>query len=122
MSVVQNAGYQDIRDYIQANWKYIELRDEEQDPVLRIGIEDPRVTWTHTTGAQTLEMTCVIKGSDSDVASLLPQTFAGAALFKVASGGSAMSEEVFTNFTMSSASDQLTIVYQLEVPEVPQDS
>lgn len=122
MSVVQNAGYQDIRDYIQANWKYIELRDEEQDPVLRIGIEDPRVTWTHTTGAQTLEMTCVIKGSDSDVASLLPQTFAGAALFKVASGGSAMSAEVFTNFTMSSASDQLTIVYQLEVPEVPQDS
>ena len=122
MSVVQNAGYQDIRDYIQANWKYIELRDEEQDPVLRIGIEDPRVTWTHTTGAQTLEMTCVIKGSDLDVAPLLPQTFAGAALFKVASGGSAMSEEEFTNFTMSSESDQLTIVYQLEVPEVPQDS
>ena len=30
MSVVQNAGYQDIRDYIQANWKYIEFRDEEQ--------------------------------------------------------------------------------------------
>ena len=36
MSVVQNAGYQDIRDYIQANWKYIELRDDEQDSVLRI--------------------------------------------------------------------------------------
>lgn len=122
MSVVQNAGYQDIRDYIQANWKYIELRDEEQDPVLRIGIEDPRVTWTHIAGAQTLEMTCVIKGYDSDVAPLLPKTFAGAALFKVASGGSAMSEEEFTNFTMSSESDQLTIVYQLEVPEVPQDS
>lgn len=118
MSVVQNAGYQDIRDYIQANWKYIELRDGSQNPVLRIGIADPRVTWTHTAGAQTLEMTCVIKGNDSDVASLLPQTFAGAALFKVASGGSAMSAEVFTNFTMSSESDQLTIVYQLEVPQV----
>ena len=35
---------QDIRDYIQANWKYIELRDESLNPVLRIGIEDPRVT------------------------------------------------------------------------------
>jgi hypothetical protein len=33
-----------------------------------------------------------------------------------------MSEEEFTNFTMSSESDQLTIVYQLEVPEVPQGS
>lgn len=118
MSVVQNAGYQDIRDYIQDNWKYIELRDEDQNPVLRIGIEDSRVTWTHTAGDQTLEMTCVIKGSDSDVADLLPQKFAGAALFKVESGGSAMSEEEFTTFTMSSESDQLTIVYQLEVPQV----
>lgn len=118
MSVVQNAGYQDIRDYIQDNWKYIELRNESQNPVLRIGIGDPRVTWTHTAGAQTLEMTCVIRGNDPDVVSLLPQTFAGAALFKVASGGSAMSAEEFTNFTMSSASDQLTIIYQLEVPQV----
>jgi len=116
MSVVQNAGYQDIRNYIQDNWKYIELRDENQDPVLRIGIGDSRVTWTHTAGAQTLEMTCVIKGSDSDVKNLLPKTFAGAALFKVESEGSAMSEEEFTNFTMSSESDQLTIIYQLEVP------
>lgn len=118
MSVVQNAGYQDIRDYIQANWKYIELRDENQNPVLRIGIEDSRVTWTHTAGAQTLEMTCVIKGDDPDIAPLLPQTFAGAALFKVSSGGSAMSEEEFTTFTMSSENDQLTIIYQLEVPQI----
>ena len=117
MAAVTTNGYQDLRDHIQSTWKYIEIRDGSQAPVLRLecGV-DPRVTWTHLAGAQTLEMQAVIKGSDADIT--LPKTFAGAAIFKVASGGTALSAETFTAFDMTATTDQLTITYRIEVPEV----
>ncbi len=118
MSAISSEGYQNLRDYVQANWKYIEFRDASANPILRIGVGDSRVTWTHTPGAQTLELTAVIKGSDSDVSGLLPKTFASAAIFSVASGGTALSSEAFSNFTMSVSSDQMTVQYQIEVPQV----
>jgi len=118
MSAISSAGYQNLRDYIEANWKYIELRDASGNPIIRIGVGDPRVTWTHTSGAQTLELTAVIKGSDADMSGILPKTFASAAIFSSASGGTALSSEAFSQFTMSVASDQITVKYQIEVPQV----
>ncbi len=116
MSAVTNTGYQDLRDYIQANWVYIELRDNTGTPIMRIPESDTRVTWTHSAGAQVMELTTIIKGSDADVT--LPKTFAQAAIFKVASGGTALSSEAFTPFTMEASTDQLTLTYRIEVPEV----
>lgn len=118
MSVIKADGYQAIRDYIEANWTYIELRDGTQAPIVRLPVSDARVTWTHNPGAQTLEVTVVVRGNDADITSLLPKTFAGAAIYKAAVGGVAMSEETFTAFNMASASDQLTVKYQIEVPQI----
>jgi hypothetical protein len=116
MSEIKQAGYQDLRDYIQNNWTYIELRDNNGLAVVRLPISDPRVSWTHLPGSQTLELTVIVKGSDPDI--LVPQTFAGTAIYKVANEGVPMSEETFVPFTIMSEDDELTIRHQIEVPEV----
>lgn len=116
MAEITAKAYQDLRDYITANWKYIELRDGAESPVIRIGVDDPRVTWTNEVEAQTLELTVTIKGTDSDVT--LPCTFASSAIYKVASGGEAYSVESFSAFAMEGEGDELTVKHQIQVPQV----
>lgn len=118
MAEISANGYQDIRDRIQAGWQYIELRDGAGVAVVRLPESDSRVTWTHTPGAQTLELTVVVKGDDTDIAPLLPKTFGSAALYTVAANGNPMAVEAFTQFTMSTAADQLTVIFKVEVPQV----
>jgi len=118
MAEISANGYQDIRDRIQAGWQYIELRDEAGVPIVRLPESDPRVTWTHEPGAQTLELTVVVKGDDADIAPLLPKTFGSAALYTVPTDGDPMAVESFTQFTMSTEADQLTVIFKVEVPQV----
>lgn len=117
MAEITQKAYQDLRDYIQATWKYIEIRDDKDTPIMRLEVGvDPRVNWSHSANAQTLEITAVISGDDVDVT--LPKTFAKTAIYKVATGGDAYSVEAFSAFTMESLADELTIKHQIEVPQV----
>lgn len=118
MAEITSSGYQSLRDFIQSTWKYIELRDGAGTPIIRLSPLDPRVTWTHQAGNQTLELTIVVKGSDSDISSVLPKTFAQSAIFDVASSGSPYSIETFTAFTMETDMDELTVKHQIQVPQV----
>lgn len=113
---IKEAGYQKIRDFIQANWKYIEIRTSTGTKIVRLTTGDSRVNWTHIANARVLELTVILKGSDSDIA--LPKTFGGSALFDVASEGTAYSEETFTPFTMETAEDQITIKHRVQVPKL----
>ena len=116
MAEITNSGYQSIRDFVEANWKYIELRDDLGTPILRLDPTDPRVTWTHVAQAQTLKLQIVVTGTDLEVS--LPQTFGSSAIFSVSTGGTAHSVETFTTFTMEGTGDELTVVHELEIPEV----
>lgn len=116
MAEINASGYQSIRDFIQSKWKFIELRDNTSQPILRLDTSDNRVSWTHTAGSQTLELTIVVKGGDVGIT--LPQTFASSAIYDVASGGSPYSVESFTPFTMEGAGDELTVKHQIQVPKV----
>lgn len=111
-------GYQDLRDRIQANWAFLEIRNDVQAAIIRIAIggADTRFTWTHVAGAQTLEATAVLKGSDADIG--VGRIVAGSALYKVATLGDAMHPETFTAFTFNNTADQLTIKHRLQVPTV----
>lgn len=115
MAEISASAYQKIRDYIQANWKYIELQDTSGTPVIRLGIGDARVSWTHAAGAQTVELTVVLSGSDGYA---LPKTFAKSAIFDVAEGGTALSTETYTTFVMETTLDELTVKHQIQVPQV----
>ena len=119
MSEILLEGYQSIRDYIQNNWSYLELRDMSDASIVRLKIDtDPRASWTHLQGSQTLEITVVIKGSDADIGTL-PKVFNSTAIFKDAIGGDPCSVELFNpNFTMASSEDQLTIKHRIQVPKI----
>jgi hypothetical protein len=116
MAEVTQQGYQSIRDFIQANWKYIELQDDTGTAVLRLSPSDSRVTWTHVAGDQTLKLQIIVKGSD--VGMTLPRTFAKSVIYNVATGGQAFSTESFTSFTIETAQDELTVIHSIQVPQV----
>lgn len=116
MAEILNAGYQSIRTFVEANWKYIELRDGAGLRILRLPVEDARVQWIHTANAQTLELQIVVRGSDAEIA--LPKTFASSAIYGVSTGGSAFSIETFSSFTMEASGDELTVIHQLQIPQI----
>jgi len=116
MAEITSQAYQALRNYIQSNWKYIELRDDLGNAIVRLSPSDNRVTWTHNSGDQTLKLQVVIKGSDSDISK--PKTFASSAIYDVATGGQAYSVESFTPFTIESDMDELTVIHEIQVPQV----
>lgn len=116
MAEINANGYQSIRDYMETNWKYIELRDDTSTAIVRLSPTDARVTWTHIAGAQTLKLQIIVTGSDADIP--VPQIFASSAIYDVATLGSPYSVETFTAFTISADEDQLTIIHNIQVPQV----
>ncbi|AKS37684.1 hypothetical protein NP92_04240 [Anoxybacillus gonensis] len=114
MAEITSSAYQAIRDYIQANWQYIELRDDLGNPILRLSPSDSRVT--STIEGQTVKLQIVVKGSDADITK--PQTFASSAIYDVATGGQPYSIESFTSFTIESDMDELTVIHEIQVPQV----
>lgn len=116
MAEITENGYQSIRNYIEANWIYHSLRDEEDAEIIRISPSDARTSWTHDAGAQVLELTTTVTGADDDI--IPPQTFAGSELYDVSSGGSPLADEIFTSFTIETDGDELTIKHRLEIPQV----
>lgn len=118
MAEFTSTGYQSIRDFVQANWKYIELRDTAGVAILRLAVDGTRVKWLHTAGAQRLEVQIIVKGSDSEMTGKLPKAFASSAIYSVATGGTALSVETFSSFTMEASGDELTVVHQLEIPQI----
>lgn len=115
MAEITSSAYQDLRDYVQANWKYIELRDEVGTAILRKDTTDARVTWVHGAGESELKLQFVIKGSDSDIT--IPSTFASSSIYNVATGGDSYSTESFTPFTFESENDELTVVHSIQIPQ-----
>lgn len=113
---ITNAGYQSLRDFVQSAWTFIELRDESGTAIVRLGVDDERVSWTHPENSQTLELRVVITGSDEEIE--LPSTFASSAIFTQASGGEELAKESFSAFTMEETGDELTVIHQLEIPQV----
>jgi len=114
MAEINTVGYQKIRDYIEANWKYIELQDGSGTPIIRLGVDDSTVSWTHSPNDQILKLQIVLSSADIT----LPKTFEKSAIFDVASGGTALTVETFTAFTMEGVNDELTVEHSIEVPQV----
>lgn len=113
---ITSAGYQSLRNFVQATWTNIELRDEVGSAILRLDVADPRVSWEQLAGAQTLELKIIVKGTDAEV--VLPRTFQSSAIFATATGGEELAMESFSPFTMEATGDELTVIHQLEIPQV----
>lgn len=118
MGAISATGYQDLRDYIQANWRYIEVRDTTGAAIVRLTTSDPRVTWVHGAGEQTLKLRVVLTGSDSDVP--VPITARSSAVYKVAVGGTAFNVEILAegDAPIFADPDNVTVTHSIQVPQV----
>ncbi|KJE26478.1 hypothetical protein LG52_75 [Geobacillus kaustophilus] len=116
MAEITSSAYQALRNYIQNNWKYIELRDDTGNAIIRLSPSDSRVSWIHSAGDQILKLQVVIKGSNTDIQK--PKTFASSAIYDVATGGQPYSIESFSPFTIESDQDELTVIHEIQVPKV----
>ena len=117
MAEISELGYQHIRNYIEENWRFIELQDDLGAKVIRLETTDPRVTWTHAPGAEVLELSIVVTGSDAEIT--LPQKLASSAVYTSADATEPVTlVEPFSNFELSTTEDQLTIRHKIEVPEL----
>ena len=101
---------------VQANWTHIQLSKYDGTPIIRLNCGDPRVAWTHNPGAQVLELTITLKGSDVDYA--IPNTFGLIELYKLDSGGVPLTHDLFTPQSISTVSDTLYLKYRIQIPKV----
>jgi hypothetical protein len=111
---ISTQGYDNLRSYIQTNWKYLELQSSTGTPILRITTSDSRLTISNANGKLTYVL--VLKGSDAGIT--IGTEVGKSAIFNVASGGTAYSTETFTSFTFAGTQDELTVTHELQVPKV----
>jgi len=140
MAEITAEAYQDLRQYILDNWHFIELQNDSGTAVVRLSPNDSRVSWVHEmiegeaeiiTWDQlgtpiygdpvellpnTLQLQIVITGADSEVS--LPTTFTTSAIYKVDADGEPFSTESFEPFTMQNDQDELTVIHNIEVPQL----
>jgi len=121
-----NAGYESIRDLINSSrsapsqWDYIALVDDSGTEVIRVSITgDGDASWStedqDSSGSnETMVVTYTITGADVTT----PVTINTSQLYDTSSGGSPLSEDTFTDATLNSDSDELTVEHRVEVPQV----
>ncbi|MEK4030768.1 hypothetical protein MKZ02_19820 [Pseudobacillus sp. FSL P4-0506] len=114
MAEITTAAYTALRNYVQSNWKYIELQDETGAKIVRLTTTDNRVA--SAIEGNNVKLTVIIKGSDSDI--ITPKTFAKSVIYDVATGGTPYSIETFAPFTIESDQDELTVIHTTQVPKV----
>ncbi|GIO22491.1 hypothetical protein [Oceanobacillus sp. J11TS1] len=140
MAEITEKAYESLRQYIIDQWHYIELQDEDGNPIIRLSPDDPRVEWVHELIEKeeqvlkgydpmgypiyetkiikklpnTLQIQIIIKGVDIST----PKTFAKSAIYDVRSDGEPLSIELFTPFVMINENDSITVVHNIEVPQL----
>ncbi|MTD30126.1 hypothetical protein [Planomicrobium sp. YIM 101495] len=114
MAEINQYGYQKIREFVIANWKYLELRKPDGTVLKRFGIADG-LEIAGSANTPTIEYKLIIKGSD---ALFTNQTVGKSVVFDSPTGANAITTENFTSFTFESADDELTIIHKLQIPQV----
>lgn len=124
---LREAGYESLRDLINSSrtapsqWDYIALVDDTGSEVIRVSITgDADASWStedqdSSRTSETMVVTYTITGADL---SSLPTTIVKSQLYDTSSGGSPLSEDTFTDATLSSSSDELTVTHKVETPRV----
>jgi len=119
MAEINEAGYIQIRQHMEATWTFIALFDDVGTEVLRRDLTDPSVTWEHSPvdgTQQVLRLQIVVTGDDADVTP--PQTFAESAIVDDGVSTDYFTRESFAAFTIETTEDELTVIHEVEVPQV----
>lgn len=111
------SAYQDLRNYIESTYQYVEITDNSDTQITRvqIGGSDGRAVWSNAENANPLQLTITLSGSNSDIPN--PSTIGGLYLHKTATDTDRKNEAVaLTIFTIQTTQDTLTITAQIALP------
>lgn len=114
MGVINNYGYEKLRGFVLANWKYLEVQSDTGAVLKRFTVADGLVI-TGSESSTEIEYKLVLSGADPIFTG---QTVERSVLFDVATGGSSITTESFAKFTFESLDDELTLLHKLQVPQV----
>lgn len=124
---LRESGYQDLRDAADPTapspdpWAYVELRDDEDEPITRLEIEvDERAGWVHTGSSQYLRAEIEIAATDDDIQAddENPVTIVGTASYAVADAGEEKGFDETHPITLAHESDEVVVTHTIEIPEV----
>ena len=114
-----DAGDQDIREYIEANWTDIALIDDEGAEETRIDIgADERASFVSGAGDNPLTIEVEVEGADSDID--LPTTLVRSELYKAETGGDELSGDDFDEGAaeITDEADTLRVTHNIEQPVI----
>ncbi len=109
-------GYQLVRDYIESDWNYIEIIDENSNPIMRLSTDDERVHWAHDPGDQILVLSVGLSGSDPDLA--LPKVVTGSVIYHTEISDNPIHSDGMPAAEMNNEADTLTINHRIYVPQL----
>lgn len=118
---VEQAGYEDLQNYISDNWDYIELVDDEGDAVTRIGVEDDRLNITiedteDDGDDDTVRWTVEVQGSDEDIP--LGTTLEESRIFDTDTDGEIYHTDTHESAPIATEEDTVQVQHDIEVPEI----
>ena len=124
---LREAGYADLRDAIDPRtdppdpWAYVELRDEDDEAITRIDVDDDdRGSWSTAEDGQVLRAELEIAADDDDIEADEddPVTITATASYAEEEDGDEKAWDDMHEVTLAHEDDEVVITHQIEIPEV----
>ena len=114
---ITSDGFKEIREFVQTNWKYIEVKDENGNRLFVIDNTDPRISISPTGfESNPLEMNLFLRGTDSEISA--GTKIGGAALLREIDLPSRVELSYLSPFEFQDPEDTLTIRISIQIPTI----
>lgn len=110
MSSITTYGYSAIQNYIASTFTYLELQDQNGNPIKRFNTSNGL---TITNVGQTIVYQVVATGDNT----FIDKTVAKSVIYDSSTSTNAFAEESFSPFTFESEEDELTVKHTIQVPQ-----
>lgn len=118
MPEITPQGYKFIKEKIFASWKYVRLKDENEQEIIKLFPEDYRLQFNEREGEQLIELNLIIKGNDHDMPEL-PVTLRYISLYSDDFTGDAVAIDEFDPpISIESLQDEIEIDLLVEIPRI----
>lgn len=114
MSEITQQGYDDIINYIMANWKILKFYDGNSLKLTYNISQEQRIGISKNDGK--IIISALLRGSDSDISPLLPLSLSRVALCKETSND-VMIFETFNTVSINSTNDVFYFKLEIQVPQ-----
>lgn len=114
-SFITSEGFKEIREYIQFNWKYFEVKDESNNRLFVVSTSDSRVGISGFE-SNPLEINLFLQGTDAEVT--VGTKIGGAALLKEIDLPPRVEVNYSSPFEFQNPEDTLSIRISLQIPTI----